>query len=48
MMDCFGTGKADKLAEIITAVVLAGDVSLSCAILAHEWVSSHEKMGRHR
>ncbi len=48
MMDCYGTGKADKLAEIIAAVVLAGDVSLSCAILAHEWVSSHEKMGRNR
>jgi hydroxymethylglutaryl-CoA reductase (NADPH) len=48
MMDCFGAGKADKLAEIIAAVVLAGDVSLSCAILAHEWVSSHEKMGRNR
>ena len=48
MMDCFGTGKADKLAEIIAAVVLAGDVSLSSAILAHEWVSSHEKMGRNR
>ena len=48
MMDCFGTGKADKLAEIIAAVVLAGDVSLSSAILAHEWVSSHEMMGRNR
>ncbi len=48
MMDCVGTGKANKLAEIIAAVVLAGDVSLSSAILAHEWVSSHEKMGRNR
>ncbi len=48
MMDCYGTGKGDKLAEIIAAVVLAGDVSLSCAILAHEWVSSHEQMGRNR
>jgi hydroxymethylglutaryl-CoA reductase (NADPH) len=48
MMDCYGDGKGDKLAEIIAAVVLAGDVSLSSAILAHEWVSSHEKMGRNR
>ena len=48
MMDCYGTGKADKLAEIIAAVVLAGDVSLSCAILANEWVSSHERLGRNR
>ena len=37
-----------ELAEIVAAVVLAGDVSLSSAILAHEWVSSHEKMGRNR
>ena len=48
MMDCFGAGKADKLAEIIAGVVLAGDVSLSCAILAREWVSSHERLGRNR
>ncbi len=48
MMDCYGTGKADKFAEIIAAVVLAGDVSLSSAILAHEWVSAHEMMGRNR
>ncbi|MDJ0918052.1 MAG: hydroxymethylglutaryl-CoA reductase [Woeseiaceae bacterium] len=48
IMDCYGTGKGDKLAEIITAVVLAGDISLSSAILANEWVSSHEQMGRNR
>ena len=48
MMDCYGTGKADRLAEVIAAVVLAGDVSLSSAILAHEWVSSHERLGRNR
>jgi hydroxymethylglutaryl-CoA reductase (NADPH) len=48
MMDCYGSGKADKLTEIIAAVVLAGDVSLSSAILAHEWVSSHERLGRNR
>ncbi len=48
MMDCYGTGKADKFAEIIAAVVLAGDVSLSSAILAHEWVSAHEMLGRNR
>ncbi|MDH5620184.1 MAG: hydroxymethylglutaryl-CoA reductase [Gammaproteobacteria bacterium] len=48
MMDCYGNGKVNKFAEIIAAVVLAGDLSLSSAILAHEWVSSHEKMGRNR
>jgi hydroxymethylglutaryl-CoA reductase (NADPH) len=48
MMDCYGKGKANKFAEICAAVVLAGDTSLSSAILADEWVSSHDSMGRNR
>ncbi len=48
MMDCYGKGKASKFAEICAAVVLAGDTSLSSAILADEWVSSHDAMGRNR
>ena len=48
MLDCLGTGKADKLAEIVAAVVLAGDVSLTSAVLAGDWVSSHEAHGRNR
>ncbi len=48
MLGCRGAGKADKLAEICAAVALAGDISLSCAILAGDWVSSHEKYGRNR
>ena len=48
MMDCYGTGKADKFAEICAAVVLAGDTSLSSAILAGDWVSSHDELGRNR
>jgi hydroxymethylglutaryl-CoA reductase (NADPH) len=48
MLGCYGAGKADKLAEIIAAVVLAGDVSLTSAILAGDWVSSHEALGRNR
>ncbi len=48
MLGCWGAGKADKLAEICAAVVLAGDTSLSGAILADEWVSSHDAMGRNR
>jgi hydroxymethylglutaryl-CoA reductase (NADPH) len=47
-MGCYGTGKANKLAEICAALVLAGDVSLSGAILHGDWVSSHEKLGRNR
>ena len=48
MLGCVGTGKADKLAEIIAAVVLAGDVSLTSAVLAGDWVTSHETLGRNR
>ena len=48
MLGCFGAGKADKLAEIIAGVVLAGDVSLTSAVLAGDWVSSHEALGRNR
>jgi hydroxymethylglutaryl-CoA reductase (NADPH) len=48
MLGCYGKGKADKLAEIVAAVVLAGDVSLTSAVLAGDWVTSHEAMGRNR
>jgi hydroxymethylglutaryl-CoA reductase (NADPH) len=48
MMDCFGEGKAKKLAEIMAGVVLCGELSLASAIVANEWVSSHEQLGRNR
>jgi hydroxymethylglutaryl-CoA reductase (NADPH) len=48
MLGCQGQGKANKLAEICASVVLAGDISLTCAILAGDWVSSHDQYGRNR
>lgn len=48
MMDCVGKGKAKKLAEIVAAVVAAGDVSIANAVVANEFVNSHEKYGRNR
>jgi hydroxymethylglutaryl-CoA reductase (NADPH) len=48
MLDCYGAGKANKFAEIVAATVLAGDISLGCAVIAGDWVSSHDKMGRNR
>ena len=48
ILGCDGAGKADKLAEIAAAVVLAGDISLGCAVIAGDWVSSHERLGRNR
>ncbi|GBL04093.1 hydroxymethylglutaryl-CoA reductase [Glaciecola sp. KUL10] len=48
MLGCVGKGKANKFAEIVAATVLAGDISLGCAVIAGHWVSSHDKMGRNR
>jgi hydroxymethylglutaryl-CoA reductase (NADPH) len=48
MLGCYGSGKVDKFAEICAGVVLAGETSLSCAVLAGDWVSSHERYGRNR
>jgi len=48
MLGCYGHGKANKFAEICAAVVLAGETSLVGALMAGEWLDSHEKMGRNR
>ena len=48
MMDCYGQGKARKLAEIIGATVLAGEMSLAAAVATGDWVTSHEQYGRNR
>ena len=48
LLGCYGQGKVNKFAEIVAATVLAGDLSLSGAILAGDWVSSHDKLGRNR
>lgn len=48
ILGCEGKGKVYKLAEIVAAVVLAGEISLASAISSLDWVSSHEKYGRNR
>jgi hydroxymethylglutaryl-CoA reductase (NADPH) len=48
MLGCYGEGGAKKLAEIVAATVLCGELSLGSAIVAGEWVSSHERLGRNR
>jgi hydroxymethylglutaryl-CoA reductase (NADPH) len=48
MLDCYGDGKALKFAEIVAATALCGDLSLQSAIIADEWVSSHDRYGRNR
>lgn len=48
ILNCYGRGGVNKLAEIIAGVVLAGEISLASAISSSDWVSSHEKYGRNR
>lgn len=48
VLGCVGPGKVRKLAEICAGVVLAGEISLGSAVLAGDWVSSHERLGRNR
>jgi len=43
-----GKGKVGRLLEITAATVLAGELSLSSAIVAGDWVSSHDELGRNR
>jgi hydroxymethylglutaryl-CoA reductase (NADPH) len=54
IMDCFGPGKALRLAEIAAALTVAGELSLGAAsridhkTRRNEWVDAHEKLGRNR
>ncbi|HMS39723.1 MAG TPA: hydroxymethylglutaryl-CoA reductase [Pyrinomonadaceae bacterium] len=48
LLDCYGKDKVKKFAEIIAATVLCGELSLGTAVIANEWVSSHEQLGRNR
>ncbi|MCO6449799.1 MAG: hydroxymethylglutaryl-CoA reductase [Caldilineales bacterium] len=48
ILGCVGKGKVRKFAEIVAAVVLAGEISLASAISSSDWVSSHEQYGRNR
>jgi hydroxymethylglutaryl-CoA reductase (NADPH) len=48
MLGCYGEGKVRKLAEIIGATVLCGELSLGAAVVAEEWVDAHDRLGRNR
>ncbi len=48
MLGCYGDGKVDKFAEICAGVVLAGEISLSSAVVHGDWVASHDQLGRNR
>ena len=48
MLGCYGAGKVRKLAEIVAATVLCGEISLGSAIVSEEWVKAHDLFGRNR
>jgi len=48
MLDCSGSGKALRLAEIVAATLLAGEISMGAAIASGEFVQAHEAYGRNR
>ncbi len=48
LLGCYGQDKVYKFAEIVAATVLCGELSLGSAVVADQWVSSHEQLGRNR
>jgi len=48
LLGCYGAGGVNKFAEIVAATVLCGELSLGSAIVADEWVKSHDQFGRNR
>lgn len=48
LLGCNGFGKVNKFAEIVGATVMAGEISLMSAVIAGDWVSSHDALGRNR
>jgi hydroxymethylglutaryl-CoA reductase (NADPH) len=48
LLGCYGAGEVRKLAEIVAATALCGELSLGSAIVAGEWVGAHERLGRNR
>ncbi len=48
LIGCDGSGKARKLAEIVAATLLAGEISFAAAVATGELVAAHERYGRNR
>lgn len=48
ILGCVGRDKVYKFAEIVAANVLCGEISLMGAVMAGDWVSSHDQYGRNR
>jgi hydroxymethylglutaryl-CoA reductase (NADPH) len=48
LLGCYGRGGVRKFAEIVAATILCGELSLGTAVIAEEWVASHDQYGRNR
>ncbi len=48
IMDCFGAGKANRLAEITAGVCLAGELSILAALAEGHFVRAHASLGRRK
>ncbi|MBU1569897.1 MAG: hydroxymethylglutaryl-CoA reductase [Proteobacteria bacterium] len=48
LLGCHGAGKVQKFTEIVAGTVLCGEISLASAVIAGDWVTSHDKYGRNR
>ncbi len=46
LMDCYGSGKAKKFAEICGALVLSGELSIAAALSNGHFSAAHKKFGR--
>lgn len=48
IMECTGPGSAKKLAEIMAAVILGGELSIAAAMASHDFVKAHKSLGRRK
>ena len=48
MIDCYGKDKADKLAEVIAAVVLCGEIATTAALANGNFIQAHATLGRNK
>ena len=48
MVGCYGSGQSRKLAEIVAAALLGGEISMGAAITSGEFAAAHERYGRNR
>lgn len=48
MLDCYGSGRVLRFAELVAATAMAAEISLIAAVCADEWIAAHERMGRNR